>query len=324
VERTRDRRRSVRRGAAGGFTLVELVTAASLMTILMLGVVEIFGIVTQTASEAEAQNFAFQQMRAFFDTLNRDLRGLTREGYFYLKLNRWYYDPTSSTWLFAANRAVTAADQHALYGLGFVSVGQWTGVWDTNPQSATAAELLYTTNVATPTDLLKVQNRDVDIRRGVLGRGVWLVNGQTSGSAGQSGDHWNTGGPCFLANLLASAGYRRVAATDWDRLTVWPWLAASKTVYGGSANAPGLTRVMASCASEFYVNLWQAHLNSSAGGWASPAFSGTPQGSTAVYWPTALRVTVVVHGPGSTEPLPAEQKRFQGYALQEVFFLGDR
>jgi len=330
MRRTRDRRTSVRRGAAGGFTLVELVTAASLMTVMMLGVVEIFGIVTQTASEAEAQNFAFQQMRTFFDTLNRDLRGLNRDGYFYLKPNRFIYDSAQSTWTWSAARAPSLISDHAAYGLAFTSVGQWTGVWGTtSPQSANVAELLYTTNVITPTAIQNVGGRDVGIRRGILGRGVWLVNGQSPGATGQPGDHWSTG-QYFLGNMLASATYRRVVAdaANWDQLKIWPWLAVSKTVDGGSTRAPGLTRVMASCTSEFLVDMWKADVSSGAGGWNHLAFPGVPyntvQGLYCNTWPAALRVTVVVHDPTSTEARPDDQPRFRGYALQETFYLGDR
>ena len=84
---------------------------------------------------------------------------------------------------------------------------------------------------------------------------------------------------------------------------------------------------MASCTSEFLVDMWLADLNSSAGGWyrlGSTFMPYSTTGANANRWPLALRVTVVVHDPTATGTLPEDRKRFQGYALQEVFYLGDR
>ncbi len=319
MKRTRYHPTSTSAAAPSGFTLVELVTAASLMTVMMLGVVEIFGIVTQTASEAEAQNFAFQQMRGFFDTLNRDLRGLTHDGYLYISLQKCLYNTTSSQFEFLAR--VPTVEDYAFSSLAFVSIGQWGGTW--NPaEYANAAELLYTNNVLTPTQRLKVSNRNVGVRRAPLGRGVWLLNGENPSSSGEDADHWS-GSQCYLANLFASATYRRVNSGSWTDLRIYPWIASDKAVDGGAANLPSLKRVMSSCTSEFFVEWWYPQGGGGKGSWqrvASRAYQ--PAGS--LIWPPALRVTVVVHDPSSEEPLPEGQKRFRGYALQEVFFLGDR
>ena len=122
---------------ARAFTLVELVTAVSIMTIIMIGVVEIFAIVTQTATEAEAIHGAYQQMRATLDRLNRDLRGITPEGY--LKITTT--TPTGGD-----------SNYHS-DALAFVSVGRHSGIYNDPqepPRRAGAAEILYTTNAATP------------------------------------------------------------------------------------------------------------------------------------------------------------------------------
>lgn len=316
MKRTRYRPTSTTAAATSGFTLVELITAASLMTVMMLGVVEIFGIVTETAAEAEAQNFAHQQMRPFFDTLNRDLRGLTHDGYFYINLRRCSYNTTSSQWQFTTRSP--GEQDYAFFSLAFVSIGQWGGTWDTD-QNANAAELVYTNSVLTPTQQLEVSNRDVGVRRALLG-GVWLLNGENPSSSGEDADHWSNS-QCYLANLLVSANLRRVAGA-WTDLTIWPWIAGDKAVSGGTThNLLSLKRVMSSCTSEFFVERWNPVGN---GSWSRANLSAGPTGNQSSFWPTALRVTVVVHDPSSEEPLPEGQKRFQGYALQEVFFLGDR
>jgi len=111
------------RGGAAAFTLVELVTAASLMTIMMLGVVEIFGIITETASEADAIHFAQQQARAVFDHLDRDLRGMTREGY--LKIKATMSDDKRN---FFNAETRSEEQKEVLYttdALSFVSIGTW-------------------------------------------------------------------------------------------------------------------------------------------------------------------------------------------------------
>jgi hypothetical protein len=73
---------------------VELITATALMTVMMLGVVQIFAIVTQAAGDAQAMEFAIQQQRALFDTLYNDFNGLTREGY--LRIAKGYFDVTTA------------------------------------------------------------------------------------------------------------------------------------------------------------------------------------------------------------------------------------
>lgn len=80
--------------ARQAFTLVELITATALMTVMMLGVVQIFAIVTQAAGDAQAMEFAIQQQRALFDTLYNDFNGLTREGY--LRIAKGYFDVTTA------------------------------------------------------------------------------------------------------------------------------------------------------------------------------------------------------------------------------------
>jgi len=321
------------RKPAAAFTLVELITAASLMTVMMLGVVEIFGTVTTAATKAEAQNFAYQQLRSCLDALNQDLRGLTHEGYLAFRgaslteSSDW----STFTWSPANFRTsgVPTATDYAFYSLGFVSVGQWVGTWNTSA-NANAAELLYTNSVFTNPDLsapngrLNIEGRCLDPRRGILGRGVWLLNGQAPGSGSpQERDYWASSS-CFLAQLITTSTLRPVTSSsdtlsDWSNLQIWPWLAASKTVDGGTDKIAGLSRVMASCVSEFRVDRWLPYNTY----WTATSYTYLSTGNYSP-WPTALRITIAAHDPKSSEPKPANQNRFQGYVLQEVYYLGDR
>jgi type II secretory pathway pseudopilin PulG len=282
------------------FTLVELVTAVSIMTIIMIGVVEIFAVVTQTAAEAEAIHGAYQQMRATFDRLNRDLRGITPEGYIRID----------------ANETTGASGETASYAtnsLTFVSVGRHFGIYN-DPQEppcrAGAAEILYTTNVATPTSFLTIDETSVDHRRGVLARSAWLMDGQ----AGQAQEDEDESKAPYLGNLCASLGGASPLPVGRAFTRVVPFLPGDP----GTPDA-SVRRVMTTGTSEFFVE----YLDGS--GWQKP-----DPGTTKTFnagdsgWPRAIRVTLAVHDPDDRGPLPSGQTRFQGYALQEVFWIGSR
>ena len=275
---------------ARGFTLVELVTAASIMTIVMIGVVEIFGIVTQTATDAEAMHGAYQQMRATLDRLNRDLRGITPEGY--LKITNT--TPTGGVINYHSD------------ALAFVSVGRYSGAYDPQNCRAGAAEILYTTNVTTPDAFLKIGTNTLDYRRGVLARSAWLMGGQSDTSAAEDQDKAKAS---YLGELFGSpAKARPVGPTK-----VWPLLAGQAPV----ASNDSMRRIMTTGTSEFFVEYWDGT------NWQYP-----PQGTTTTFSPgserpRAVRVTLAVHGPDDRGPLPAGKNRYEGYALQEAFWLGN-
>ncbi|MGB2937053.1 MAG: type II secretion system protein [Phycisphaerae bacterium] len=292
-----------RRDGAAAFTLVELVTAASLMTVMMIGVVEIFGIITETASEADAIHFAQQQARAVLDHLDRDVRGMTCEGY--LKINR---NPTSAT--------VYDEGTYRSDALSFVSIGSWKGAW--NPDEAsTAAEVLYTTDVKTPTQFLRVYNKTnpagaaqyEDHRRGVLARATWLMTGQARlpDIPARESDESNA---AYLSDLLA--GIAPTAPTD---TAVWPWSGHTMTC------DESLTRVMACCVSEFFVEYWDPKEKK----WVGDGGLASAPGSRESV--PAIRVTVAIHDPDDRSPPPADtdgsKERFRGYAYQQVFWIGD-
>ena len=302
------------RHATRAFTLVELVTAASLMTVMMLGVVQIFAIVTRTAGDAEGLQFAMEQGRAFFDMLHRDIQGLTREGY--VRIVKQTHTGTEG--------GVYSTDL-----LATTSVGVWSGVW--RPEEidywkehrAPAAEVVYTRNVKTDTAFLTVGTTTLDNRRGILGRGQWLLVPMPSGGHGAAGpaeDYAKVSAICNLYNQPGVSEPNNLYKNTY--LKVWPVTAA----YGTSDQPPSLQRVMACGVSEFYVEYL--------------VFSGKPSDFPDDYaWksapnrfccpglnrgcPLAIRVTIAIHAPDDRKPLPSGESRFRGYAMQEVFWIGD-
>ena len=371
--------KSVRAGRGrghGAFTLVELVTAASLMTVMMIGVVQVFGIITQTASEAEGVHFAQQQGRAFFDRLHNDLRGMTREGY--LKISHQalqrcdttvpYDDPYAvapvAPQLLTEDlrpmdyNALTGTEMYACDTLAFVAVGPCVSTFASPAIEGGAAEVVYTSNVKTPTDPLRIQVGDqphyLDPRRGILGRGQWMLVG---GSGGNAGDLDDRSAVPYLSDLYADQNPPRVAqgtppshtyqdriSREGGQLVVWPWFSLTA---GIAENPRSLKRVMACCVSEFYVETFDPEGRTSILNplnqpgepgeipnttrplyyfWANPKeyvastyFTDTDRPKT---WPRAIRVTVAIHDPGDTSPRPANG-RFRGYAMQETFWLTD-
>jgi len=295
-------KRSVLSRGVGGFTLVELVTAASIMTIIMIGVVEIFAVVTQTATEAEAIHGAYQQMRAALDCLNRDIRGITREGPLQISIAL----PTGGDSKYHSD------------ALAFVSVGRHFGTYNPQDCRAGAAEVLYTTYVETPPDFntagyflkLKVgaEDQDLDYRRGVLARSTWLMFGTVHSTplTPVKLEQQDTSNVAWLGELFGSpAKARPVGPTK-----VIPFLPAT-----GASPDKTVRRVMTTCTSEFSVEYWDG------ANWQHKTKTFNPGASD---WPSAIRVTLAVHDPDEHGPLPSGQTRFQGYALQEVFYIGTR
>jgi len=348
------------RPARKAFTLVELVTAASLVTVMMLGVVEIFGVVVQTAGEAEGIHFAQQQMRALFDRLHNDIRGMTREGYLTIKKGMvippragatdYHYEETSA----AHNR--NYPERYGADTLAFVTIGPCQSQMNDTPRHAASAEVVYTNYVMTDGQaILRVDGTDVNPRRGILGRGLWLLAGTgTSTSLWGSQSQHQYLSRLFAeenAEVLNQQGGRGAtippppdiigsggAAAD-GALQVDPWLSEqAKTV----SHPDSLSRVIACCVSEFYV---EAFTPESMGGnyfhavhprkeatwtyrWANTYESGGEAlkydtGEAIETWPQAIRVTVAIHDPGDSGEIPEGQNRFRGYAMQETFWLGD-
>ncbi len=305
-----------RRGARGGFTLVELVTAAALMSMMMVGVIEVFQIITEAAAEAEAISYSQQQLRGLFDTLHRDMRGLTREGY--LKIDTNYCTRTSNP---TQGTGTTAS--YAVHSLRFVSIGAWDGIFESRGEThGTAAEVCYTANVTyvpgNPSSFRQVQGRSQkeDIRRGVIARGAWIMGG----SPGAGGDVDDASQAPYLAHVFSGGASGRAN----EYVYISPWLEGE-----GLPDEPEtLRRVMATCAGEFYVEYWDEVGGS--GTWRSQNKSWTP--TTPGEWPRAIRVTASVHDPEDTSApnvirnasgQVVSEERHRGFALQEVFWVSD-
>ncbi|HUU31582.1 MAG TPA: type II secretion system protein [Phycisphaerae bacterium] len=323
-----------RRGARA-FTLVELVTAAALMTLMMLGVVQIFSIVTETAGEAEGLQFAHEQLRALFDRLHQDTRGLSREGYLciipqIITGTTTYTANLSSTW--------PTPSQYACDALALTPIGSCYQSDSTSSYKANAAEVVYTTRTQTDDVLGSVlqvkagaQTYSVDPRRGILSRAEWLLGG----AGGSSSDSDVRSGAAFLCNLLAKPGSTAPTSTTTSSTSrpylaggyakVWPWTHAA----GASAQSWSLRRVMASCVSEFYVEYFDLDKAQWSRGTVvfNPykVMSMSRAAGDLEFKPTrvtAIRVTAAVHDPSDRKPLPAGS-RARGYALQEVFWIAD-
>lgn len=306
-----------RRCRRRAFTLVELVTAAALMSMMMVGVIEVFTIITETAAEAEALSFSQQQLRGLFDKLHRDMRGLTREGY--LKIDANYCDRTSNP---AQGTSMTTT-AYATHSLRFVSIGSWEGVFESRGETyGTAAEVCYTANVTyvpgQPAYFRQVQGRSQkeDIRRGVIARGAWII----TGTPGTGGDVDDASQARSLAQIFTGDQPGRAR----EYVYVSPWLEGQ-----GLPDEPEtLRRALATCAGEFFVEYWDEKSGGD-GEWKSETrdwSAGSPD------WPKAIRVTASVYDPEDTSrpevtrsssgQIVAEQ-RHRGYALQEVYWIGD-
>jgi len=363
------RRRDVSGCPCRAFTLVELVTAASLMTVMMIGVVQVFGVITQTAAQAEGLSFAQQQARVIFDNLNRDLRGMTREGYLSITHNTitsgdaksFFGPPTSTAWLPTDSAASPTGDPQVEGAyfcdtLAFVTIGRFSTTWSLLKSPGGAAEVVYTNNVRTPFELLKATCADpvapasaanpMNPRKGLLARGLWLwANDQSVGNE-EEDRHDNPDGDSLSEMFAKQSGGRAPSSAangkGWPYVTVWPWK-PEDTSSGSTANLPSLRHVLASCVSEFYVEIfnpdgeggpfatgsgdarqWRMGPVGRPGSTTTETYRWNPSSASArlTTWPRAIRVTVAIHDPSDSKPLKPG-KRTEGYAFQETFWLGD-
>jgi hypothetical protein len=302
---------------------VELVTAASLMTVLMLGVVQIFGIITTTATEAEGIHFAHQQGRALFNQLRNDLRGMSREGYLQIT-NTLKTDPQGT-------------GQYRADTLAFVTVGSCiSSGWSGNPYDGAVSEVVYTTNVLTDQTLWRINAAAGEVavypRKGVLGRGQWILS--ATEDAGAAADLDDRSGAAYLFEMFSDQppsnpkGLDRKAKQSGPQLRIWPWLTEAAV----SAHPESLRRVQGSCASEFFVEAFNVKPTTTNDNWKSvtkdwrwstkpTTTTGTPD-RLEVHWPTAVRVTVAFHDPADNSAVKANQ-RIRGVAMQETFWISD-
>jgi type II secretory pathway pseudopilin PulG len=344
------RRSSRRPTARGGFTLVELVTAASLMTVLMVGVIQIFATVTQTASQAEGLVFAQQQARAVFDRLHNELRTMTREGYLKIihssiQVNTSSAQPTIAT---PGKTGDQASGWYNADTLAFVAIGPYNATFPKTNQAPTnaitpVAEVQYTSNVKTPTKVQVLQatgipDTSVDARRGLLTRGQWLFKGSSTGFAADNSDlgRCNYLFQMFSAQPPALPKDRISAAPINYQMSIDPWITQT-----GKAKVPdALRQVLASCVSEFCIEVYDPGGDNGIGygnsinAFTVPTAALSYYGSMSAFpssgiansniktWPRAIRVTIAIHDPGDSKTVAAGT-RFEGFTFQEIFWLTD-
>ena len=164
----------------------------------------------------------------------------------------------------------------------------------------------------------------MDQRCGLLGRGTWGLTGHAGAATDQEDATKVASLGEMEANLSANPdNYRR----SQNNLTVWP--VTSTDGYPSATNAPSLREVLASRCSEFYVEylvfdktqtppdyVWKHDVRDIYAGATTAAANGV--------FPRAIRVTTAIHDPDDRGPLSsATPPRFRGYAMQEVFWIGD-
>jgi len=344
-----DRRRRFR--PTRGFTLVELITAASLMTLMMLGVVQIFAIITETASQAQGNAYAMEQGRALLDAIHRDIRGFDRSGYF--KIRRSDTNETGGAETLHADPIVPTARPnpgipimssanitwYSTDCLALTSVNYWEGIYGhtTNPRRTTGAEVVYTANVKTPDIRFKVglSAQTVDPRRGLVARGAWLVD---SASAGDGSDTSDASKAVVMADLASGKTDDRLKLPDGKdlaTLAVSPIKVTPLSTAAGWQSVSGnnvwqIQRVAACCTSEFLIESLDTPDTGagSATKWSRNEYTVTPipPGVTTGInkaCPQAIRVTVAIHDPSDKKPSTGPSRRYEGFALQEVFWISD-
>ena len=316
---------------------MELVTAASLMTVMMLGVVQIFAYVTQTASNAQGLTFALEQERAVLDTIHRDLRGLDRAGYLRIQTANVKANGTTGTLttrtlpttLPPAGRDVFWENPMTEYCNDLLAMTTVGAFWEKRsdnpadtPDTATGAEVVYSSNVKTPNARLRfgaaTSPPDVDQRRNLVARGVWVFCGKSGVGTGTDTDDRSK-----AAVLAETSASDRVSQNLGSGGLVSPVAIYPFTSSGAPQNyAWTLRRVGASCASEFFVEVLDTTTSGVA--WSRKQMTIKPVafGATDVC-PRAIRVTIAVHDPSDIKPVVGPSGRYEGYALQEVFWIGD-
>jgi len=341
-----------------GFTLVELITAASLMTIMMLGVVQIFGIITETASQAQGAAYALEEGRALMDALQRDIRGFDRLGYFKVQISDTSAsgvpdpnakDPGIPTVPPKAGLPVMSNLPEKDYTirwyssdcLALTTIGYFEGQKGDSTKKAAGAEVVYTPNVKTPDRrfALNSPTPNVDPRRGVLARAAWII-GPTGSPVGQTSNADDVSEAKALADLGSGLTPDRLGKPEGkdssSTLAVSPVQVAplltsgmSSINVGPTGNVWQLRRVAACCLSEFMVEvpdtaatgtIWSKWVRRA---WTATPISAASGASVDKECPRAIRVTIAIHDPSDRKPSTGPSGRFEGYALQEIFWISD-
>ena len=341
-----DRRRRFR--PTRGFTLVELITAASLMTLMMLGIVQIFAIITETAGQAQGNAYAMEQGRALLDAIHRDIRGFDRSGYFKIRRSDTKEDGTPGTPVLDPGvptvrpklgvpvmSGANAITWYATDCLALTSVNYWEGQkGSTSLRKSTGAEVVYTANVKTPNTRFEVVSsaQKVDPRRGIVARGIWLVGGSSATSDGS--DTSDGSAAVVMADLASGKTDDRLklpAGKDSNTLAVSPIKIAPLSTAAGWTTLTGdvwqVRRVATCCTSEFLIESLDTDTTSTAT-WSRKEYTVTPIPPLVTTGidkacPQAIRVTVAIHDPSDKRPSTGLSSRYEGFVLQEIFWISD-
>jgi len=136
------------RRSGPAFTLVEIMAAMSLSVIILLGVVQVFKMATDSTSLAEATSDAYGVGRAIFRVLQKDLAALSPEGYLYIQPSMLLNpedtrdDKTGEYFKKSSTNTMRWCNFDCLY---FTAVGRFQemGTGSNNPQDSAAAEIFY-------------------------------------------------------------------------------------------------------------------------------------------------------------------------------------
>jgi hypothetical protein len=132
------------------------------------------------------------------------------------------------------------------------------------------------------------------------------------GKAEQALDTQDKAKASYLGDLFVSLGGTPLSVGR-AYTTVWPLLAGQAP----AASNDSMRRIMTTGTSEFFVEYWDNA--SPIGNWKNETKTFSPGSER----PRAIRVTLAVHSPDDRGPLPAGKNRYEGYALQETFWLGN-
>lgn len=137
----------VARRSGPAFTLVEIMAAMSLSVIILLGVVQVFKMATDSTSLAEATSDTYGVGRAIFTVLQKDLAAMAPEGYLYIQPSMLLNpeDTRDNTGAYLKKSSTNTMRWYNYDCLYFTAVGRFQemGTGSNNPQDSAAAEVFY-------------------------------------------------------------------------------------------------------------------------------------------------------------------------------------
>lgn len=289
-----------------GFTIIEMIVAAVTVTVVMLGLIQVFRMATDAVSGASDAQEAYQQARGIFEMLRRDLAGLTKDGYLRIRKKELRGKAGGET-----------AGFYSVDCLAFTSTGTHPGVSPGISENimAPAAELVYTTLAITPGKSwlsFPWESSPHSIRKGILARQVLIVYSDALVDPVKQYKHDVSKATSLMQLQAPELRYGSYYIYEY------PYSAEHKY----TSRSYLLDRILATRVGEFRVE----YLPDASDTWIRGPSSGSiTWAGSSVDWPRALRITVVIFGPEDNAP-PAESpnfvnSKFRGYVFQEIFDL---